>query len=171
MTFSTIHVQNHKKLEPKEFIKELSAYMKTKGLLPVTEEKAQYSYSFSFTENNSWLTLTEPTYEPGEETAIKTAQELAKALETNCILTGVIDSDMVILDLFDESGSKIDMAVLGSPDYGFEETIMGSRELWEPLLTPEHTWEQLLEAWNADKTFAEDILYRTETLLGIDYDS
>jgi hypothetical protein len=32
-------MKNHKKLEPKEFIKELSAYMKTKGLILVTEDK------------------------------------------------------------------------------------------------------------------------------------
>jgi hypothetical protein len=168
MWFSSIHVQNRKQVKAKQFVKTLSAYMENKGLVPVPEDVALHSYSFAFSKSNNWVVLREPTQELGEKAAAEVAQDLAAALKANCILANVAASDMVTLDLFDESGGKTDMVVLGRPDYGFEEVVLGKRELWEPLLASGNTWEQLHEVWSADETFAENILYKTESLLGID---
>jgi hypothetical protein len=168
-TFTTIQIRNRNQLEPEQFMEALSKYMGTKGLIPATEDDAEFSYSFVYSKNKRWIAFSTPNCaDYPAESLLEEVQALAKAMKANAIIMSVVDSDMVVLNCFGETGGKAEQAVLGRPDYGFEDAVMGSPKYWTPLLTENYTFEELLEVWQKEETFAEDILANMSPLLGMD---
>ncbi len=170
-TFSTIQIQNRQHAEPEHFKKTLSKYIKKKGLVPTTKEKAQLVYKFVFSADGNWITLSSSEYEIGSDSVNSDVQGLAKAMKTCCIGTSVFDSDALFLYLFDAPGKQKDMVALGHlGDMSDSEYAvgMGNIKCWSPLLSETATWEQLTEFWNEEYVFVEEALVKMAPLLGID---
>jgi O-6-methylguanine DNA methyltransferase len=163
---TTIQIQNRKQIEPEQFVDILTRRMKRDGFVPVSESESQFSYSFTFSENKKWITLSSPDYP--SDSVQKDARGLAKTMKTISIISDITDSDMATLDLFNTTGNKKDTVVLGRPDYGCEETVMGQAKYWKPLLADNVTWEQILEIWGKNVTFVEDLLSETAPLFDMD---
>lgn len=163
---TTIQIHNRNQIESEQFIKILSLYMKKNGFTPSSENESQFSYSFVFSKNKKWISLSSPNYP--SQAVQKDVQELAKTMKTISIITNIIDSDVVTLELFNTTGNKKDTVVLGRPDYGYEETVMGNPRYWKPLLADVDTWQQLLEMWSESETFAESIISKTAPLFDMD---
>ena len=123
-TFSNIHIRNNKKINPDQFIQKLSNYMKTKGFIPATEDESELWYSFAPSKSNDWIALhSSQNEEPDDEAFKEDAKGLAKSMKTISILAKVIDSDMVILDYFDETGTLKNQVVKGSSAYHDADSI------------------------------------------------
>jgi len=191
MWLSTIQIHNRYDIESEQLIKTLSKIMKKKEFMPAAAEDASFSYSFVFSKNRKWITLTSPEYEPITGIVLGDAQELAKSMKTNCILTSVMDSDQASFDCFGKTGKRKDRVQIGS--YGFDiseipaEQVEENPELavmsgygcepekanidfWKPLLVDNHTFAQLQEIWNGDYVCKEEIFSVMAPLLGMDSD-
>ncbi len=170
MFFSTIHIQNKKQLERKQFIEIFSKYIKKQGFMPADEENSQYVYYLAFSDNREWVTLSSPEFEVGSDSDI-TAQKISKALKSICIETSVNDSDWAIIKLYDSLNKTKDTVIVGDvEEFLGEESVnsKGKQECWTPLLVEGRSWEELQEIWQADYTFAEDVLSETAQFLGMD---
>jgi hypothetical protein len=163
---STIQLQNRKQINNEQFAKILSRHMKKNGFVPATEKDSQISYSFAFSGNSEWITLSSPAYQ--SELELRDVQSLAKTMKTIGIITNILDSDMATLSFFSTSGERKDTVVVGRPDYEYEEKIMGQPKYWKPLLDDSFSWEQLLEIWNKDEVFVENLLSEMAPVFGMD---
>jgi len=159
--FSAIHIK-----KTKQFKQSLLRFFKSKGLVPATENDALFAYRLASSPKSGWVTLTLPGNELETNWTPDGAAELAESLKTYCIASHVIDSDVLSLELFRADGRR-DVINIGAPDYGLTESA-GVRELWEPLLAENATWEQVGEVYNGDYTFSEEALADIAPLLGMD---
>ncbi|MDR1737136.1 MAG: hypothetical protein LBR85_09765, partial [Oscillospiraceae bacterium] len=130
-TFSTIQIQNPNKAPQQQFKELLCKFFEAKGLVPATEEDAQFTYWLAFNEDNGWVTLGSGGYDLGE--VHSDVPEIAKDLNTRCVLTSVWDSDFLEVKLFGSSPEQNDMIVAGQP-YDADMVSEGNPELWKPLL-------------------------------------
>ena len=172
-TFSTIQIKNSMRAAPEPFKESLCGYFEKKGLIPATEEDFQFSYRLAFSDKSEWVTLSLPEYEPGAQCVHADAEGIAKALKTHCIATSVVDSDMILLELFGTMDTQRDTIMAGSmAESEFDEEDFpghkGKPILWIPLLTEGATWEQFSGICNGDYTHAEDTLADIAPLLGMD---
>jgi len=163
-TFSTIQIRNPHPPDSEQFMKQLCKYFEKKGLVATTEQDAQFSYWIAFSADGNWATMGSSGYD--SSAANTDVEEIAKSLKTYCLLTSVWDSDFFEIKLFGSTVKLKDVIVGGEPYYEGER-LEGNRELWEPLLASNKTWEQLTEICNGSYTFAEDALCEVVSLLGI----
>ncbi len=170
-TFSTIQIQNRQHTVPEQFKKTLYKYLKKKGLVQTTKEKAQIVYQFVFSSDGNWITLSSSEYEISSDSVNSDVQGLAKVMKTCCIGTSVFDSDALFLYLFDAPGKQKDRIALGRlGDLSHSQYAVGTGnpECWSSLLTETATWEQLTELWNDEYVFVEEALLKMAPLLGMD---
>jgi len=161
-TYSTIQIRNPHQNEQFKFL--LCGYFQKKGLVPATEEDAEYSYWLTLPNNSTWATLGSADYQTN--TVNKEILEIAVELKTHCVLASVWDSDFFELRLFNPA--ETDYNILAGGDVPIEEVrTMCKRELWEPLLAEGKTWEQIQEICNGEFTFAEDALCELVPLLNM----
>lgn len=171
MSFSTIQIQNRKQIKQEQFQNILTEYMKTKGFISSTEEESELWYSFIFSRNKGWISISSSDYEDeATNTMLEDMQELIKSMKTVGVMTQVIDSDMVILNGFDESGVLRDKVVLGDSEMaeGLGGDSSGSSDFWKPLFISNHTWEQWQEICNKNYDWPENALFELAPILGMD---
>jgi hypothetical protein len=169
-TFSSVQIRNRGRMEPELFKAEVCGYFERMGLVPATEEDAEFSYQLVFSSKSDWVTLGFAENEFTIEEIMEDAHGLAETLGTYCIVSSVWDSDILQFDLF--GGEAGDMALTGrvpwlEPPDG-PPSNKGEREKWAPLLSEGATWEQLMEVLDGNYTFAEEALTRMAPLLGMD---
>jgi len=163
-TFSTIQIRRPRQTESEQFKKLLCGYFEEKGLIPATEENAEFTYWLAFSDESSWITLGSAEYQLNAVYA--DVPEIAKKLKTHCIVTSVWDSDFYELKLFGPSIKQRDVIVIGHPPV--EEILAeGNRKLWEPLLSEGKTWGEFTEICNGSYTLVEDVLCEIAPLLGM----
>lgn len=147
--FTSTQILNEERLGKDDFLKKFCEKMKEEGYVKCDEEEsAEISYVFAFSENEKckWVTMSSESYETGNAKAEKDTSRVAKMLGTICINTVVIDSDCVILNLYDKSGKNADMFAIGiADDYLGDDIPEPKKEIWEKLLNEECDWEQLME--------------------------
>lgn len=171
-TFSTIQIRNRMQLSPEEFKREICKCFFKKGLIPATEKDAEYFYWLAFFDEKKWVTMGSGEYssERPNDKLYTEIQEIAKELNTHCIVSHVWDSDFLELKLFEPSGEPTDTIVGGCPPCD-EMLLSGIPEKWEPLLETGKTWEQLREISDSDYLFAEEALCKIAPLFGMNENS
>jgi hypothetical protein len=162
-TYSTIQIRNHLPANPENFKNLLCGHFEKKGLIPATEEDAQFSYWLAFSDDSDWVTLGSGGYDLGA--AHTEVPEFAEELHTHIILTSVYDSDFCELHLFCPDGQK-DILTAGQV-YDEDMYAEPNRELWEPLLAEGKKWEHITEIRAKIYTFAEDALGDIAQVLGM----
>jgi hypothetical protein len=168
MTFSTIQIINRNQIATDKFIELLSKYLEKKGLIPTTEEESETWYRLIISKDKRWISVYSPEYD--DVTTINLLPDvrmMVEEMQLGFVVSSVIDSDMLLLHCYNETGKLADKAVLGRPNYVYEDTVMGKPGFWGPLLTENYTFEDLLEVWKKDETYAEDILSNMAPLLGM----
>ena len=161
-TYSTIQIK--KPCPDEQFKSLLCDYYRKKGLVPVTEEDAEFSFWLAFTEDGDWVTMGAAGYDLWD--AHVDLPEIARELNTYCIITYIWDSDSIVLELFGAAKSQSDETIIEYPVSDF--TIPAKkRKLWEPIFEEGTTWEQFLEKLEGDHIFAEGALYEIAPLFGI----
>jgi len=170
--FSTIQIKIPCPAEPEQFRELLCRYYEKNGLVSAAEEDAELTYWVAVSETGKWATLGCGGYDPGS--VYSDVPEIAKDLNTHCILTNVIDSDVLCLELFgpaDDQRDSICIDCLGTEghlmDYGLTFTT-GNQRLWAPLLAAGVSWEQFKAICYTGHTFMEDALYDIAPLFGMD---
>ncbi len=163
-TFSTIQIQNSKNLQPEQLKESLCNYFFKKGLIPATEEDAQFSFWLAYSDERNWTAFGSGDYDL--DSINEDMHEIAKELNTYCIVTNVWDSDFFELELFGPTDMQRDKMVVGDP-LSDDILDMGNRELWKPLITESKTWEQLTEICNKRHTLPEHTLCEFAPFLGI----
>jgi len=163
-TFSTIQIRRPRQTESEQFKKLLCGYFEEKGLIPATEEDAEFSYWLAFSDESSWMTLGSAEYQL--DAVYADVPKIAETIKTHCIVISVWNSDFYELRLFGPSIKKKDVIVAGHSPVD-EIFTKGNRKLWEPLLSEGKTWGQFKEICNGSYTFAEDALWEIAPLLGM----
>ncbi|MBN1120576.1 MAG: hypothetical protein JXJ17_05820 [Anaerolineae bacterium] len=98
------------------------------------------------------------------------AQMLSEKFATSALSTEVADSDVAFYMLY-ENGNLIDEynsrpgIYDEEPEERYEE-LRGKPELWEHLLLPDFTTDDLRKVWDSRPLFAEDIVWQTAKMIG-----
>jgi len=169
--FTTIQIKIPCPVQSEQFRNMLCKYYEKKGLVPAAEEDAEFSCWVAVSETGKWATLGCGGYDLGS--VYSDVPEIAKALNTHCILTNIIDSDVLCLELFGPTDGQRDTISIGlvdnegRMDYGLTFST-GNQRLWEPLLAAGESWEQFTAICNTRHTFMEDALYDLAPLFGMD---
>jgi hypothetical protein len=130
--------------------------MKKRGYTLSSEKTGHFSYSFVFSKNKKWISLSCSKYDPNYLITVDEVQELPRLLETSCILTGDIFG-VGFFECFGKTGEWEDrvhissrhcMCVLGKMWSNDCEPENANPDFWEPLLVDGNTFGQLKEAWN-----------------------
>lgn len=164
---SSQQIYNAESLTKAQFKKMFGSALRQKGYAVCDEDSAEISYTLIFSKDRKWVSVLNPEYQPGAENVLKDAGSFAEALKTNVVSVGLVDSDFAELKLFDSSGKLADTLILGE-SYMDEPSPTGKKELWQPLLTENGTWEQVTEIQNGSYIFAEDALESFAQLIGMD---
>lgn len=164
---SSQQIYNAESLTKAQFKKMFGSALRKKGYAVCGEDSAEISYTLIFSKDRKWVSVLNPEYQPGAENVLKDAESFAEALKTNVVSVGLVDSDFAELKLFDSSGKLADTLILGE-SYMDEPSPTGKKELWQPLLTEDGTWEQVTEIQNGSYIFAEDALESFAQLIGMD---
>ena len=146
-----------------KFINSFCDVIKKRGFVPCSEDEATLSYLLAFSDGG-WVTLASEKYADNPKKAEEDAQKISAEMKTSGISVEVVDSDFAVLTL---NGN--DRVIVGDGSgYGIEDAPKGDKKLWEPLLAAGRTWEQLSEIWKKDEVFAEEALYCSAPVLGIE---
>ena len=164
---SSQQIYNAERLTKAQFKKMFGSALRQKGYTVCSEDSAEISYTLIFSKDRKWVSVLNPEYQPGAENVLNDAGFFAEALKTNVVSVGLVDSDFAELKLFDSSGKLADTLILGE-SYMDEPSPTGKKELWQPLLTENGTWEQVTEIQNGSYIFAEDALESFAQLIGMD---
>lgn len=107
-TFSTIQIRNRMQLSPEEFKREICKCFFKKGLIPATEKDAEYFYWLAFFDEKKWVTMGSGEYssERPNDKLYTEIQEIAKELNTHCIVSHVWDSDFLELNCSSRRGNR-----------------------------------------------------------------
>jgi len=169
--FSNIHIKKDNQQTSQEFIEKINESMAQRGFVSATEDDGTSTYYLAFSESNSWVTVSSDKFDSNDDAVRSDAKFFADGLKASCFSTNVVDSDFTIVEMYNATSTLSDKIIVSDGSgYGFEKSAEtnGKRELWEPLLTDNATWEQLSQVWNNDSTFTESALSEMATLLGID---
>ena len=167
--FTSIQIQNHEQLVKEQFIELFCSKMKENGFVIGSEDDNEISYALLFSNNSKWVSVASEAYEQGNETVRKDAARLAKMMNAHCINITVVDSDFAMLDMYSDTGKKLDTAVIGrADDYMDDEIPAPKKTVWSDLLRKDSTWECFTEVQQGDYVFAEDGLKELAPLLGMD---
>ena len=167
--YTCTQILNAQPLSKEDFLKKFCEAMKREGYAVCEDGEGEMEYSFSFADEKGcrWATLYSESYEEGNQTAKADTARIAGMLGTFCINTTVIDSDCAILELYDNSGSKVDNLIMGRADDYFGDNIPEpERALWEPLLNNGVDWVQFIEIVHGDYVFVEDGLSKLSEIIG-----
>lgn len=167
--FTSIQIQNHEQLVKEQFIELFCSKMKENGFVIGSEDDNEISYALLFSNNSKWVSVASEAYEQGNETVRKDAARLAKMMNAHCINITVVDSDFAMLDMYSNTGKKLDTAVIGrADDYMDDEIPAPKKTVWSALLNKDSTWGCFTEVQQGDYVFAEDGLKELAPLLGMD---
>lgn len=167
--FTSIQIQNHEQLVKEQFIELFCSKMKENGFVIGSEDDNEISYALLFSNNSKWVSVASEAYEQGNETVRKDATRLAKMMNAHCINITVVDSDFAMLDMYSNTGKKLDTAVIGrADDYMDDEIPAPKKTVWSDLLRKDSTWECFMAVQQGDYVFAEDGLKELAPLLGMD---
>ena len=146
--------------------------MLKEGYVICNSDESEVSYILRFADNCKWVTITSEAYEQGDQFSQQDTSRIAKMMKRTCINTAVIDSDCAVLDLYDESGKKVDSLILGRADDYFGDDIpKSSKKVWSQFLSNGSTWEQVIEVKKAEYVFVEEALAKLAPLISMDIDN
>ena len=169
MTYAQFQIYNQQQHSKEDIKAKFLNHIKKEGWLPTTKKEAQISYKLAFSEISKWISivcddLNFPTLESD-------AKKLAEALGTYVTLTVVIDSDNLLLWLYNKEGVQQDRVGVGIEvgEMFPNGNIEGNPDAWKPLIVEGKSPQQLREAWdNQDYVFVEEVLAQTVEILGMD---
>lgn len=161
---ATVQIKNN--ADRTGFVNSFCDMMKKRGFEPCSEDEAALSYLLAFGEGG-WVTLTSEEYKNNFQKAYDDSRQMAETLKTSAFSVEVVDSDFAILKLCNSDGGE-DKVVVGRGSGCGVDNAEGTRELWEPLLTDEKTWEQFSETAAKNEVFVEDALAELSEVLGIE---
>ena len=167
--FTSIQIQNHEQLVKEQFIELFCNKMKENGFVIGSKDDNEISYALLFSNNSKWVSVASEAYEQGNETVRKDAARLAKMMNAHCINITVVDSDFAMLDMYSNTGKKLDTAVIGrADDYMDDEIPAPKKTVWSALLSKDSTWECFMAVQQGDYVFVEDGLKELAPILGMD---
>lgn len=167
--FTSIQIHNPEQLGKEQFIELFCNKMKENGFVVGNEDDHEISYALAFANNCKWVSVGSEVYEQGNATVQKDARNIAKMLNTCCINVTVVDSDFAMLDMYSNTGKKLDTVVMGrADDYLGDNIPTPKRTVWSALLSANSTWERFVEVQQGDYIFVEDGLSELAPLLGMD---
>ena len=124
--------------------------------------------------NGNWLMVMDEAWEEQDVEILDVAAGyIARELATTTAAVLVHDSDLARITLF-RNGEAVDiynsLPELCPEDlqHHSEERLKGDPQLWQDLLLPGFTVDQLREAWEEDAVCSEDIIFTTAELVGWD---
>lgn len=167
--FTSIQIHNPDQLSKEQFIELFCNKMKENGFVVGNADDHEISYALAFADNCKWVSVGSEVYEQGNATVQKDARNIAKMLNACCINVTVVDSDFAMLDMYSNTGKKLDNAVMGrADDYLGDEIPAPKKNVWSTLLSEDSTWERFTAVQQGDYVFVEDGLAELAPLLGMD---
>lgn len=163
MFAATVFIRNEKQLAKQQVISEVSQYMKSQGFVQCDKSQAEKIYSFAFPEGQ-WFAMASE-----EEKLVHDAVFCAKILQSHVLTADLVDSDFVMLELYNANGIRIDQQCIGTP---YWEDGESEKEIdianWIPFLKQDATPENLITALQANEVFAEDAFGAFGELIELD---
>ncbi|MBD5144145.1 MAG: hypothetical protein HDT22_11160 [Ruminococcus sp.] len=160
---ATVFIRNEKQLAKQQVISEVSRYMESQGFVQCDKNQAEKTYSFGFPKGK-WFAMGS-----NEQELVGNAKFCTKVFDS-CVLTAnVVDSDFVLLELYNSNGTNIDHQCIGTPYWEEEES---EKEIdvtnWIPFLKQGVPEEYLITALQAQEVFAEDAFGKFGELIELD---
>lgn len=143
-----------------DFVNVFTELMKKRRYLPCDESAAELSYFVE--QGGEWAALAGADYTENPSHSESDLALIVKELKVPAFSVEVVDSDFAILNL---NGSEV--IVGDSSGYGIEEAPSADRAVWEPLIT-NGTFEDLMDFWENEEVFVEDVLCSSAPLFGIE---
>lgn len=166
--FTSIQIHNPDKLSKEQFIELFCNKMKENGFDVSNAEDHEISYVLAFADNCKWVAIGFEAYEQGNAAAQKDAGNIAKMLNACCINIIVVDSDFAMLDMYSNTGCKLDTAVMGrADDYLGDDIPAPKKNAWSAFLSEGSTWECFTAVQQGNYIFVEDGLSELALLLGM----
>ncbi|MDE5737475.1 MAG: hypothetical protein K2H93_03825 [Oscillospiraceae bacterium] len=148
---ATVFIRNEKQLSKEQVLSEVSQYMKSQGFVQCDKNQAEKTYSFGFPEGK-WFGMGSR-----EEELVRNAKFCTQVFHSHVLTANVVDSDFVLLELYNSNGTSIDQQCIGTPYWDEEES---EKEIdvtnWIPFLKEGVPEEYLIAALQANEVFAED---------------
>lgn len=143
-----------------DFVNVFTELMKKRRYVPCDESAAELSYFVE--QGGEWAALAGADYTENPSHLESDLALIVKELKVPAFSVEVVDSDFAILNL---NGSEV--IVGDSSGYGIEEAPSADRAVWEPLIT-NGTFEDLMDFWENEEVFVEDVLCSSAPLFGIE---
>lgn len=167
--FTSIQIHNPEQLGKEQFIELFCNKMKENGFVVGNEDDHEISYALAFANNCKWVSVGSEVYEQGNATVQKDARNIAKMLNTCCINVTVVDSDFAMLDMYSNTGKKLDTVVMGrADDYLGDDIPAPKKNAWSAILSENSTWERFTAVQQGDYIFVEDGLSKLAPLINMD---
>lgn len=167
--FTSIQIHNPEQLGKEQFIELFCNKMKENGFVVGNEDDHEISYALAFANNCKWVSVGSEVYEQGNATVQKDARNIAKMLNTCCINVTVVDSDFAMLDMYSNTGKKLDTVVMGrADDYLGDDIPAPKKNAWSAILSENSTWERFTAVQQGDYIFVEDGLSELAPLINMD---
>lgn len=167
--FTSIQIHNSEQLSKEQFIELFCNKMKENGFVVGNEDDHEISYALAFADNSNWVAVGSESYEAGNTAVQKDAGNIAKMLNACCINVTVVDSDFAMLDMYSNTGRKLDTAVMGrADDYLGDDIPAPKRNVWSAILSENSIWERFREVQQGDYVFVEDGLSELAPLINMD---
>lgn len=143
-----------------DFVNVFTELMKKRSYVQCDESSAEFSYFVE--QGGEWAALAGSDYTDNPSHSEFDLALIVQELKVPAFSVEVVDSDFAILNL---NGSEV---ILGDGSgYGIEDAPSADKAVWEPLLT-NGTFEDLMDFWENEEVFVEDVLCSSAPLFGIE---
>ena len=160
---ATVFIRNEKQLLKEQVISKVSQYMEAQGFVQCDKSQTEKTYSFGFPEGK-WFGMGS-----NEQKLVDDAKFCTQVFYSHVLTANVIDSDFVLLELYNSNGTSIDQQYIGTPYWEEEES---EKEIdvtnWIPFMKQGVTVENLITALQANEVFAEDAFRTFGELIELD---
>lgn len=163
MFAGTVFIRNEEDQAKEMLIEKFNQYMNKNGYIPSDSDNAERKYCFAFPEGKWFALVTSEEELPGKGSLC------AKAFDAYTIAADLVDSDFVVLELYQPDGISIDHETIGEPYWG-DEDMFGESDLpqWFRFLKAGVSEEELTAALNDQEVFAESAFSKFGELIEMD---
>jgi len=145
--------------------KRLCEYMKENGYVLSTENNSDATYILSFSEKSKWFALGLGGSSMPHVKLEKKAILCSQIWNTKTIMLELVDSDFVVVGLYGSNGKLLDQRFIGEESMKVD--IKPSKH-WSAILKQDVTLDNLLEIFNEQAVFAEDVIEKFADVVEMD---
>ena len=167
MFFSNIHIKKNNNFTIDELISFLTADMTLKGYkLLESDENAEMSIAIYSSDNSQWISVASDVYNFNDDKDTRVAAEpISEKFNTDVIAVSCMDSDYAFMHLINSAQQVDGWINSGAPYDGTKVPRRTSVSQWKNVVSDIEKFKAVVKEKN---TFAEEVLFSSAELLGMD---